>query len=110
MLNKNVMKKEKFCMPDNVNSKEEHAQYLKDIGLHKHIEKTNKQIEEEIIGILHLNASTMYSKGSCGELGGESIVLDKDYFEDVAKSIRIMFDAITDPENQPNQYGIELIK
>lgn len=72
----------------------------------------NKEEKEklinEIVGILHKDAGTMYTKGSCGELGEEYLALSEDYFGDVAESISGLIEAITDPENQPNQFGIDI--
>ncbi len=67
-----------------------------------------EKIKEEILKILNSHAyETNISAGGHGELERETIITSDD-FGNIAEGIRIFINAITDPENQPNQFGINL--
>ncbi len=61
-------------------------------------------MEKEIIEIL---INHQVDETSSTGKTGEKIIYSGSY-SDIAKDIAIFFQAITDPENQPNQYGIVL--
>lgn len=66
-----------------------------------------EQIKKQITDILWKSADKVHSAGSCGELGDSFQALDSDLFSDVAIEIINLIQIIFDPENQPNQLGIE---
>lgn len=63
-----------------------------------------KELKKEIIEILVKHqVDEISSTGKTGEK-----VIYSDSYPDVINEITSLIQAITDPENQPNQYGIEL--
>ena len=62
-----------------------------------------KLIEE----LLWKYAIQSYGKGSCGELGDSYMAINSDSFSDLADEIINLIQAVFDPENQPNQFGIK---
>ena len=66
-----------------------------------------EEIKKQIIELLNNTAETAYGKGSCGELGDSFQAIDADYFSEVANDILKIIQIVFDPENQPNQLGIE---
>ena len=64
------------------------------------------KVEEEIMNILIANQETC-KIGSDGDYSTEQCVFAEN-FDSVATKIASFIQAITDPENQPNQFGIVL--
>lgn len=69
-----------------------------------------ENLKTAILEVLNRNSNTIYGKGSCGELGDSSLGIDSYLFSEVAEEITNIINSCTDPENQPNQYGVELLK
>lgn len=63
-------------------------------------------IEYEIIQILKSQEQRV-KMGSDGDYEVYQAVTD-DCYKDVAEKVALFIQSITDPENQPNQYGIKL--
>lgn len=62
-----------------------------------------KELKKEILNIIVANQHTY--PGGEKNLTEDMVVSD---FEKLANDIALFIQAITDPENQPNQYGIKL--
>jgi hypothetical protein len=65
-----------------------------------------EKIKKQIIELLSNSSETAHRKGSFGELGDSFQAIDSDCFSDVANEITNFIQIIFDPENQPNQLGI----
>ena len=66
-----------------------------------------EQIKKQITDLLWSYATKAHGAGSCGELGDSFMAIDSDSFTDVADEIINLIQIVFDPENQPNQLGIE---
>lgn len=66
-----------------------------------------KQIKDKIIELLNNNTITCYGRGSCGELGDSFEAIEGEDISSVAEEIVNLIQTVFDPENQPNQLGIE---
>lgn len=69
-----------------------------------------ENLKTAILEVLNRNSDTIYGKGSCGELGDSSQGIDSYLFTEVTEEIISIINSCTDPENQPNQYGVDLLK
>ena len=67
---------------------------------------TMEKVKEEIMKILIANQETC-KIGSDGDYSQEQCVFAWD-FDLVSEQITLFIQAITDPENQPNQFGVVL--
>ena len=65
-----------------------------------------KEIKQQIIDLMYKSAEKVHSAGSYGELGDSFDALDAECFAVVATEITSLIQIIFDPENQPNQLGI----
>lgn len=66
----------------------------------------NKELKLEIIKILR-SEEQIVKLGSDGEYESYIGIIEDDYYS-ISEKICSLIQAITDPENQPNQYGIIL--
>jgi len=46
-INKSSFYNPKYCMPDNINTKQEHEQYLKDIGMNANVMRVNNNLKNK---------------------------------------------------------------
>ncbi len=70
-------------------------------------QRLDEKIKKEIDNILWKHTTIAHSKGSCGELGESFHAIDSDDFDKVSDKIIDLIYIIFDPQNQPNQLGIE---
>jgi len=63
-----------------------------------------------ILEVLNKNTETANYSGSCGELGGSFKAINSEDFSIVVDEISNIINSCTDPENQPNQYGVVLFE
>jgi len=66
-----------------------------------------EQIKKQIIELLNNNTITCYGRGSCGELGDSFQAIEGEDISSIAEEITTLIQTIFDPENQPNQLGIQ---
>lgn len=66
-----------------------------------------EQIKDKIIELLNNSTITCYGRGSCGELGDSFEAIEGEDISSVAEDIVNLIQTVFDPENQPNQLGIE---
>lgn len=65
-----------------------------------------EELKKEIIAIL-ISEQTSAKVGSDGDYSA-IVCVDSEDYTSVADKVCSLIQAITDPENQPNQYGIKL--
>ncbi|MCT4288728.1 hypothetical protein HZP25_18705 [Elizabethkingia anophelis] len=69
-----------------------------------------ENLKKTILEILIKHSEKVYSAGSCGELGDSFNAVVSEDFNYITNDIIEIIDACIDPENQPNQYGIDMFK
>ncbi|MGJ1368203.1 hypothetical protein [Sphingobacterium spiritivorum] len=68
-----------------------------------------KNLKKAILEVLTINSQISHSAGSCGELGDSFTSVHSDDFCVIIDQILEIIYSCVDPENQPNQYGVELL-
>lgn len=66
-----------------------------------------ENLKNQIKEILYRNQEVVYGRGSCGELGESFYAICSEDFQKVANQLIELIQIVFDPENQPNQLGIE---
>ena len=66
-----------------------------------------EEIKKLFIEVFNKNAETTFGRGSCGELGDAFQTIYSDDFYVIVDELLVIIQALFDPENQPNQFGIE---
>lgn len=66
-----------------------------------------KTIRNQILELLNKSCIICHSAGSCGELGDSFQAIDGEDISTITDEIINLIQAVFDPENQPNQFGIK---